>query len=1121
VNYPRCLIMTAAIAAAASFAGSPHRAAAQATAPPGDAIVTGVVTAAGGNPVNGATVAIVSLRLGATTREDGHYTFTVPASNLNGQPVTITARSIGYKAQTVDVTLAAGANTQNFTLETTPLQLGEIVVTGEGTTATARELATARGSVTDSAILKSNEPNITTALAAKAPGVQVTSTSGDPGSSTQIVIRGINTLGGGANHGDGKPSDPLFIVDGVPIDNSSITPSFLDPQASAEGGAASPNRAVDINPDDIAHIEILKGAAAGAIYGARAGQGVIIITTKHGNAGQTHYSLNSSYSIDSPNRYVPLQNLFGQGSAGQPDPCAEGQQGLDCTASPFSWGAPLAKGTKVYDHSNEMFTTGNTINNTLTASGGNERTTFYMSGSYITQSGTVVGPNDYLKRSSLRLSADHRLFDKLRIGGNITVAETNQGGVQKGFNFSSVTWTSYMTPPEFNNRPYLSPSAGLQRSYIDPFPSNASALESRGFDNPFWTAFTAVSTSNDPRTLGDIHAQYDPLSWLKVTYQLGFDNSNDSRLQGQGQSNSNSLSPAGQVLTLDFDHNTVNQDVVATATYARGDKLTGSLALGSNLESQNVYENGLIGDGLLTPGLYSLNNVSSVRSPLTMETHQRVEGFFAQDRLDLLDQVFLQGGLRYDGASTYSPGNLWALFPSASAAWEFTKATGTVGPISYGKLRAAYGEVGTQPSPYLYEAEFQSTREFTNGYGGLFVSPQGIGGLTLPQEAPAVNLRPERTGEAEGGFDLGLFGDLADLNFTLYRRRSTDVILATPVAASTGFTQQFANGATIQNQGGELGINIRPITRKDLKWTVGLSGSVNHNDVLSLLGAPFVTYGGSGGFGIAFATVGNSVDAFRDLDYVRCGRGITLFTSGGAPYSVDAHCSSAQRKGRALFISNGGLVTAAGDPGDGPGFPLIDPTARTIGNPDPKWNASINNQLTIGKLALSALVDIRRGGLVYNGTAAVLNFYGTGAQTARRGQQVVFGQTYLPGFGSQKGMVAGPGAGTKVTLDQNWFQNYDGGVSPAPIGAPFYEDGSFTKLREVSATYEFVSPAISRLGLNSVSLRVSGRNLFVWTRYAGSDPEVNDVGAETGAHGVDYFGDPQTRSVIFTVILNK
>jgi TonB-linked SusC/RagA family outer membrane protein len=1103
---------------AAGWCLAPPAIGAQAAGGPaaGDAIISGVVTAAVGAPLAGATVAIVSLRLGTVTKDDGHYSFIVPASVATGQTVALSARSIGFKEQSVSVVLNAGPQTQNFSLESAPLKLDEVVVTGEGTTASARQLGTSRAGITDSSIAKSNEPNIATALAAKAPGVQVTSTAGDPGASTQITIRGINTLGGG----NGNPSQPLFVVDGVPMDNSAVTPSFLDPQASAEGGAASPNRAIDINPDDIEHIEILKGAAAGAIYGARAGQGVILITTKRGKAGQTRYSLNTSYSTDTPNKFERLQSLYGQGSGGTTDPCATGDQGLDCTATAFTWGPALASGTKVYDHASDLFSTGNAINTTVTASGGNERTTFYMSGSYLTQAGSVVGPNDYLKRSSIRLTADHRIVDKLNVGGNVTFSETNQGGVQKGFNFSSVTWTSYLTPPEFNNLPFLDPSVGLQRSYIYPFPSNSSGLQSRGFDNPFWTAYTAVSTSYAPRTFGDMHAEYDALPWLKFTYQLGADNSQDARLQGQGQSNSNSFSPAGQVITLQFNHNQINQDVVGTATFSKGSNISGSFALGSNLTSLNTFQNGLIGDGLLTPGLYSLNNVSSVRSPFTLETHQRVAGFFGQGRVDLFDQLFVQAGLRYDGASTYSGGNLWAWFPSTSVAWEFTRTTGSIGPISYGKLRAAYGSVGTQPAPYLYETEYSPTRQFTNGYGGLFISPQGVGGLSLPTVAPAVNLRPERTNEAEGGFDLGLFGNLADLNFTLYRRRSNDVILATPVAASTGYQQQFANGAQIQNQGGELGINIRPITTRNVAWTVGLSGSINHNLVLSLLGAPYVTYGGDGGFGLVFATVGNSVDAFRDFDYVRCGRGVTLF-QGNNTYSVDAHCTAAQNKGHALFISDGSLVTSNGDPGDGPGYPLIDPTLRTIGNPDPKWSASISNQLKVGKMTLSALVDIRRGGLVYNGTRAVTNFYGTGWQTAQRGQSVVFGTNYLPGVGSGKGMVAGPGAGTSVTLDQNWFQVYNGGVSPAAIGAPFYEDGSFTKLREVSFTYEFSGPRITRFGLSSLSLRISGRNLIVWSGYTGSDPEVNAVGSETGAHGIDYFGDPQTRSVVFTVILNR
>ncbi len=1084
-------------------------------APPGGAVLTGHVLGPASTPLSGATVAISALHLGASTDAAGRYAFAVPAS-LMGQTVALTAREIGYKEVTDSIALQPGSVTHDFTLEISPLKLNEVVVTGEGTTARAGQLAVARANVSDSAIQRSFEPNITTALAAKAPGVQITSTAGDPGASTKIIIRGINTLGGGG----GSAAQPLFVVDGVPVDNSAATPSFLDPQASAEGGAASPNRAIDINPDDIASVEVLKGAAAGSIYGARAGQGVVLITTKHGQAGQTRYSLNSSYSTDVPRQFPGYQMLYGQGSGGTADPCALGQQGQDCYATSNTWGPRLGAGVKVYDHPSEAFAQGNTINNTLSASGGTERTQFYISGSYLDQKGSVVGPNDYLKRSSVRLSADHQLLPKLRIGGNVTVVETNQGGVQKGFNFSSITWTSDLTPPDFNNHPFLDPTAHLQRSYRYPFPSTASADNTRGFDNPFWSAYTAQSTSNDPRTFGDVHAQYDPLAWLKVTYSLGADNSTDGRLQGQGQGNSNSLFPGGQVITYTQHHNEINQDIVATATMSRGDNLDNSLSLGNNLDSRNIFNDGQVGDVLLTPGLYSINNVLSTRPPYSVEQHIRVLGYFAQDRLDLFQQLYLQGGIRYDGASTYSQGNLWAWFPSASAAWEFTKATGPVGPISYGKLRLAYGQVGTEPTPYLYQAIFSPTRTFTNGYGGLFVSPQGLGGIATPTTAPAVNLRPERTGETEGGFDLALFQNLADLNFTLYRRLSTDVILATPLAASSGYTLRFANGASIQNQGGELGINIRPITTRDLAWSVGFQGSINHNRVNSLLGAPFVSYGGSGGFGVVFAQVGNSVDAFRDYDYVRCGRGVTL-VQGGTPYSVDAHCTTAQRRQHALFINDGTLVNTAGDPGDGPGFPLLDPTQRIIGNPDPKWTAGISSELRFKQVTVSALVHIRRGGLVWNGTRQVMNFYGTGLETGRRGQAVVFGTNYLPGVGSQKGPVAGPGAGMTATLDQNWFQSYDGGINPAPIGAPFYEDGSFTKLRELAVAYTFTGAAITRLGLASATLRLAGRNLFVWTRYSGSDPEVNAVGSETGANGVDYFGDPQTRSFVISVQLNR
>jgi hypothetical protein len=252
---------------------------------------------------------------------------------------------------------------------------------------------------------------------------------------------------------------------------------------------------------------------------------------------------------------------------------------------------------------------------------------------------------------------------------------------------------------------------------------------------------------------------------------------------------------------------------------------------------------------------------------------------------------------------------------------------------------------------------------------------------------------------------------------------------------------------------------------------------------------------------------------FRDYDYVRCGRGVLL--DGGA-YNVDANCTAAQNRDHALFLDDGTHVNANGVGSAGPGTPLLDPTQRVVGDPNPKWTGSIRTGVRWGHFSFSGLVDIRHGGVVWNGTRAALNGVGTSAETALRGKQVTFGKDYFPG------PVAGPGAGQQYTLDQNWFQNYDSWSFSSTIGTPFYEDGSFVKLREISVAYTVTSGFLtSGLGLSSVEFRVAGRNLVTWTNYTGVDPETNLAGSETAARGIDFFNNPQSRSFVFSVALNR
>src|SRR6266576_3300706 len=305
--------------------------------------LSGRVLAAGGVPIGYAEVVIPSLGLGSSTRDDGRYAIVIPGARANaGQTLAVVARRLGYKPVTIQVTVRPGVVEQDFTLAPTPLQLGEVVVTGAGTETATEKLGSVRNAVDTAAVQRSNESNVVQALAGKAPNVEVTQQSGDPGASSYIRIRGTRTLSGNGQ--------PLFVVDGVPIDNSSFSTSNFnlndDLGAGQTDGTVHENRASDLNPNDIESVEILKGAASGAIYGARAGQGVILITTKSGHAGPTRFSLKSSISFDDVNHFVPLQTKYRQGLFGVEADTTPGGECDDAGNSICrrSWGPALPAG---------------------------------------------------------------------------------------------------------------------------------------------------------------------------------------------------------------------------------------------------------------------------------------------------------------------------------------------------------------------------------------------------------------------------------------------------------------------------------------------------------------------------------------------------------------------------------------------------------------------------------------------------------------------------------------------------------------------------------------------------------------------------------------------------------
>ena len=1066
------------------------------------ATITGRVTNSGGAPLASATVYIASLGLGAQSADDGRYVLTVPGARVSGQQVVVGAREIGYRSAVATITLRAGTIAQDFVLEPNPLRLGEVVVTGAGTSTTTEKLGNAINSVKAVEIQKSNELNIVNALAAKAPGVEVTSASGDPGAGSSIIIRGLKTI-----QGDGQP---LFVVDGQPIDNATLS---TNPNDFSEG-TASANRAADINPNDIESIEILKGAAASAIYGARAAQGVILITTKSGRAGATRYSLRSNSTWDDVNKRIPLQREYGRGQNGSADAAA--CSGPGCYPTSSTWGPKLAAGTPTYDHWGEAFTTGHTFDNVLSVSGGDDKRTFYLSGGNTHQNGTIIGDHDIYNRTTGRLKATQLLGDRLRLGGNISYMDVRADYVQKGNNLNGLLLGLARTPPDFNNFPYL--VDGLHRSYRYPNPANA--VDDRVYDNPFWVINEDRNTSDLGRAIGNINLDWDALSWLNVKYTLGADYSSDQRIEGlppQSSGYNGGTIWQGTYNTLQIDHN-----LVGTATKKWSSALNTTLTLGQNLNSRDLRQVQANGTTFIDPHLFTLNNtVSTNLQPQNYNSLVRIAGYFGQLGVDLWEQLYLTGALRADQSSTFPKADRTNYYPKASLAWNAigNASRASLGPVNYLKLRTAYGAVGREPVAYqILDTFLGNSIPIDYGTGSTGPTQNGNGGLYSSLVKGAPSLKPERTAEAEAGIDFGIFNQRVDGTVTYYDARTTDVIFSLPVPVSTGFQNVTSNGGKITNKGWEVTLNWRALDLENFKWELNGNWARNRNELVELQGADYV--GITGGFGVSTAVKGQPLGTMYGTDWVRCRYEVAdadnhTTNLAGEDVDVNALCRGAKAPNHSLYV-------------DADGFPVTDEANRVLGDPNPKWIAGIRNGFTLfRKLQVSGLIDVKRGGVNWNGTRLALQRFGTSSFTTPRadcsagmakcvGNEKVFGKTIEKSPG-----IVGPGANKSVPVGENWWRAGLGNNFNGPTG-PGIEDGGYVKLREISVAYTFDSPRVRRAtGFGSIDLRVAGRNLHTWSDYKGVDPETNLEGSLGIGRGQDYFNNPQTRSLIVTVGLNR
>jgi hypothetical protein len=743
----------------------------------------------------------------------------------------------------------------------------------------------------------------------------------------------------------------------------------------------------------------------------------------------------------------------------------------------------------VYDHSDEIFQSGWTTDNALSVSGGNDRTQFYLSGNYSYRRGIVVGDRNHFRRIAVRLNASQQITQRLKLGANVAYSDANAGYVQTRNNTAAVLLGAWRTPAEFNNLPYLDPVFGLQRSYRFPNPGPGSEKASRGYDNPFFSANEAPASDKVGRTFGGLDADWAPTDWLRVRETFGLDHYVDEGFKGWPWSSSE-WGGGGAVFSGYFKNEQIDHNLTATFTYGLSAFWRGTITVGQNLNWQSHRDGGAVGVGLLTPQPFTFGNTADIAGANDGFSKVRLESYFTQVTADLGERLSLTAALRNDGGSTFGEDRRRAWYPKASAAWVFSRnAAGIRRLLTYGKLRAAYGQSGTQPPPY--------------GVGTGF-EPAYPGALGSRANRPITTLEPERVKEFEAGIDLGLLDDKADLSITHYRQNSTGVILGVPVAASSGYVVERANAGELQNRGWEVSLNLRPVTARSVAWDVGVQWARNRGLTTRLpSGIQVVGMGGFVGLGGA-AIVGEPIGVYYGIDYVRCGRGVIVG-------DVDLDRTAGECEG----APNGALYLAPD------GQPVVDIDHQyVLGDPNPAWTGSVRTDLRIGKLALGGLLDIRHGGIAYNNTQGALNEFGTGLNTAqgRDGPPVVFGPDYYPG--PEPTPVAGPGVGVPVKLDEGWFRG--SGSTFSGISSLFLEPSGWVKLREVSVAYTMDGSWVSRrLGFSSVELRLSGRNLVSWNSYSGIDPETSIFASVTPVRGINYYNNPQTRSWVATVTLNR
>lgn len=1026
--------------------------------------ITGKVIDSTGEPVIGASVVVRGTSRGGITDVNGNFSVEAAVGN------TLEISFVGYKTQQITVT---AANTYNVTLEDDAQALEEVVVTALGIKKDRKSLGYAIDEVGSEELMRNKSTNAINSLAGKIAGVNITQSSGAAGSGSQIILRG------GTSSSESRDNQPLFVVDGVIYDNSStvVGNSAFDGQAASY--STTSNRVMDINPEDIESMSVLKGPAASALYGSRATNGVVLITTKKGKEGAVEVNVTTKLMTSWAKSLPDVQTEFRRGF--MEDIYDKDGKYTGTFFNDFSYNSWGDRSTeKTYDNIGDFFETGTVWDTNASVAGGTQNSSFYLSGSYYDQGGIV--PMTGYRKSTFRFNGEQK-FKMFTFSANVAYSDartqkTLTSGGLFGSQGTGALAAMYQWSPFDDMTHYLNEDGTRYQMFgdrLDPWDER---------DNPYWIVNKNKLSDHTERFTGNFSVRADITKWWWISYRMGVDSyttDNTTRIAADGAIKQ--VWQKGMMSDNLLRYHYYSNNLMTNFSQSLGDF---NLNLMMGLQTDYTKTNSIYQMAWNFPikNFFSYGNAKdNERKFLPTDTKKRLVGVFGEFRADWKNTLFFTMTGRNDWTSTLSRDNRSYFYPSFSGSVVFTQFLQDRGLmddsiLSFGKLRASWAKVGKDTSPYVTATSMWPV-------GTYLGNKIGIGNSWSDGN---IHLKPEMTTSTELGIELRFFKNRLRFDYAYYSNVTKDQIISPRGPQSTGYIFRLTNTGTVTNKGMELAIGATPIKTRDLTWDIDLNMAGNRGKLKDLPSGLTVVY-------VTDVQYGNAKAAsYNDGDFMGIG-GTQWLRNEDGKVMLDAN-------GMPRFNDN---------------------SIVQVGNREPKLTGGLNNTLNWKNFTFNMLWEFRFGGDVFNGTQYAMDLAGVSKESGDyRNQTLVIDGVDANGNDVHKEWNANETYifNNKEMSGYNIIKNYYTGYHYKET-ANYLTKVNSLRLRTVSLAYELPKTLLAKTFIKRASVSVAATNLLLFTNYDG-DPEVAASGAGIGGSssvGFDFCGVPATSSMSFGVNL--